>query len=69
MLAPNFSSTFYVLRKTEGSPRDRVVDGAYVVDAKVLGAKSKWNSDRERVAFLFELYQRLTGLPENAERS
>lgn len=41
---------------------DRAVDAAYATDAKALGAKSKWNSDRERVAFLFELYQRLTSL-------
>jgi len=47
---------------------DHAVDGAYAVDAKVLIAKSKWNSDRERVAFLFELYQRLPSLPENSGR-
>lgn len=41
---------------------DRAVDGAYAADAKALGFKSKWNSDRERVAFLFALYQRLTSL-------
>lgn len=47
---------------------DRAVDAAYAGDAKVLGAKSKWSSDRERVALLFELYQRLTSLPENSGR-
>lgn len=41
---------------------DRAVDATYAADAKSLGAKSKWNSDRERVAFLFMLYQRLTNL-------
>ena len=41
---------------------DRAVDAAYAADAKVLGLKAKWNSDRERVAFLFALYQRLTSL-------
>jgi hypothetical protein len=42
---------------------DRTADAAYAADAKALGLKSKWNSDRERVAFLFALYQRLTSLP------
>jgi hypothetical protein len=41
---------------------DRAVDAAYAADAKALGLKSKWNSERERVAFLFALYQRLTNL-------
>lgn len=41
---------------------DRAVDAAYAADAKALGLKSKWHSDRERVAFLFALYQRLTSL-------
>ena len=45
---------------------DRAVDKAYAADAKALGAKSTWNSDRERVAFLFELYQRLTSLVPTA---
>lgn len=35
---------------------DRAVDAAYVPS----GGKKKWASDAERVAFLFELYQRLT---------
>jgi hypothetical protein len=43
---------------------DRAIDTAYAADAKVLGFKSKWSSDRERVAFLFALYQRLTSLQE-----
>ena len=42
---------------------DRAVDAAYAADAKALGLKAKWTSDRERVAFLFALYQRLTSLP------
>ena len=37
---------------------DRAVDAAYAAD----GGKRKWNSDAERVAFLFELYLRLTNL-------
>ncbi|MBK7014367.1 MAG: class I SAM-dependent DNA methyltransferase [Sulfuritalea sp.] len=41
---------------------DRAVDSAYVADARELGFKGKWSSDRERVAFLFSLYQRLTSL-------
>ncbi|MDP2823691.1 MAG: N-6 DNA methylase [Sulfuritalea sp.] len=41
---------------------DRAVDAAYATDAKALGFKSKWGSERERVAFLFALYQRLTSL-------
>lgn len=41
---------------------DRTVDAAYAADAKALGLKPKWASDRERVAFLFALYQRLTSL-------
>lgn len=50
---------------------DRAVDAAYAAyaaDAKALGFKSTWNSERERVAFLFALDQRLTNLPENSER-
>lgn len=39
---------------------DRVVDAAYAADAKVLGIKAKWDSDGERVAFLFALYEKLT---------
>jgi len=41
---------------------DRAVDAAYAADAKALGTKAKWESDGERVAFLFTLYQRLTSL-------
>jgi hypothetical protein len=41
---------------------DRAVDAAYAADAKALGTKAKWESDGERVAFLFALYQRLTNL-------
>lgn len=41
---------------------DRAVDAAYAADAKTLGLKTKWDSDGERVAFLFALYQRLTCL-------
>ncbi|MBN8473704.1 DNA methyltransferase [Sulfuritalea sp.] len=41
---------------------DRAVDAAYSADAKGLGFKGKWGGDRERVAFLFALYQRLTSL-------
>ncbi len=37
---------------------DRAVDAAYVPS----GGKKTWASDAERVAFLFELYQRLTSL-------
>ena len=37
---------------------DRAVDAAYVPS----GGKKSWASDAERVAFLFELYQRLTSL-------
>jgi hypothetical protein len=37
---------------------DRVVDAAYVPS----GGKKSYASDAERVAFLFELYQRLTSL-------
>jgi hypothetical protein len=39
---------------------DRVVDAAYAADAKALGTKAKWDSDGERVTFLFALYERLT---------
>jgi len=35
---------------------DKAVDAAYVKD----GGKSKWNSDRERVVFLFSRYQEIT---------
>jgi len=45
---------------------DAAVDAAYAADAKSLGLKPKWTSDRERVAFLFALYQRLTGLIPSA---
>jgi hypothetical protein len=38
---------------------DRAVDAAYVPSG---GKKKKWDSDAQRVAFLFELYQRLTSL-------
>ena len=41
---------------------DRAVDAAYGADAKALGFKGKWGGYRERVAFLFALYQRLTSL-------
>jgi hypothetical protein len=42
---------------------DRAVDAAYVPS----GGRKTWASDAERVAFLFTLYQRLTGLlPPNA---
>jgi len=37
---------------------DRAVDAAYAAD----GGKRKWSSDGERVAFLFDLYLRLTTL-------
>jgi hypothetical protein len=37
---------------------DRAVDAAYVPS----GGRRAWASDAERVAFLFELYQRLTSL-------
>lgn len=37
---------------------DRAVDAAYVTS----GGKKTWASDAERVAFLFELYQKLTSL-------
>lgn len=37
---------------------DRAVDAAYVPS----GGKKTWASDAERVAFLFEMYQRLTSL-------
>lgn len=37
---------------------DRAVDAAYVPS----GGKKTWSSDAERVAFLFELYQKLTSL-------
>jgi hypothetical protein len=37
---------------------DRTVDAAYVSS----GGKKTWASDAERVAFLFELYQRMTSL-------
>lgn len=37
---------------------DRAVDAAYVPS----GGKKSWASDAERVAFLFDLYQRLTSL-------
>lgn len=37
---------------------DRAVDAAYVPS----GGKKTWASDAERVAFLFELYQRITSL-------
>ncbi|MFA6311293.1 MAG: DNA methyltransferase [Sterolibacterium sp.] len=37
---------------------DRAVDAAYAAD----DGKRKWNSDGERVAFLFDLYLRLTNL-------
>jgi len=43
---------------------DRAVDAAYAADAKALNVKTKWNSDGERVAFLFECYQRLTSLQD-----
>ena len=52
--------------RVDTQPDDRAVDKAYAADAKALGAKSTWNSDRERVAFLFELYQRLTSLVPTA---
>jgi len=41
---------------------DRAVDAAYAADAKVLDTKPKWNTDGERVAFLFALYAKLTSL-------
>lgn len=44
---------------------DRAVDAAYVPS----GGKRKWNSDAERVAFLFQLYSKLTSLlPETSRR-
>ena len=41
---------------------DRAVDAAYAADARALDVKAKWETDGERVAFLFALYQRLTNL-------
>lgn len=41
---------------------DQTVDAAYAADAKGLGFKPKWSSDRERVAFRFTPYQRVTSL-------
>lgn len=46
---------------------DRAVDAAYAADAREPGFKGKWTSDRERVAFLFALYQRVTSLPTDEE--
>lgn len=37
---------------------DAAVDAAYVL----CGGKKTWKNDAERVAFLFELYQRITSL-------
>jgi hypothetical protein len=37
---------------------DAAVDKAY----EPAGGKKSWSSDAERVAFLFELYQRITSL-------
>ena len=37
---------------------DAAVDAAYALD----GGKKTWKSDAERVAYLFELYQKYTSL-------